>query len=122
MYLFKNENDSFNYSREISLNNSLIGNEILNKISISYKFIIFAIVFVVIFLFGIFTNILVIVIYLFNKKIKNHSNYFFANLSVSDILVLSVCIPIAITDSMSPEWQFGFIYCMLYYIFKLITF
>ena len=65
-----------------------------------------------IFIFGLVADSLVILVYLFDKNMKNHSNYFFANLSISDILVVTVCIPIAISDLIyDGEWVFGYLYC-----------
>ena len=95
-------------------------NEIINNSSdfsvysseMSSQSIAFASIFSMIFVFGLVANLLVILVYLFNKNMKNHSNYFFANLSLSDILVIAVCIPIAISDLVyDGEWVFGYLYC-----------
>ena len=74
--------------------------------------ITFACLYALIFLFGIISNSIVIMVYLFNKEFKKHSNYFFANLSISDNLVLLVCVPVAITDLFTDgQWRFGEFYC-----------
>ena len=76
--------------------------------------IIFAFIYGLIFLFGILSNFMVILIYLSNNILKNHTNYFFANLSLSDIMVLAVCTPITIADLIfDGEWVFGYFYCKL---------
>ena len=61
--------------------------------------------------FGISFNLVIIIIYTFKKSFKN-TKYFFVNLSVSDIMILAVCIPRAICDLFSDEeWRFGYFYC-----------
>lgn len=81
----------------------------------SLQSIIFTILYIFIFVFGVFTNLILIVIFLFSKQFKRHSSYFFASLSISDFLVLIVCVPIAITDLHSYEWFYGVLYCKMYY-------
>jgi hypothetical protein len=74
--------------------------------------IIFVIIFAVIFLIGLFSNSVVILVYLFNKRFKRNINYLFANLSITAILVLIICVPIAITDLINDgNWKFGLYYC-----------
>ena len=79
--------------------------------------IVFVSIFSIIFIFGIAANLLVMLVYLFNKNLKNHSNYFFVNLSLSDLLVITVCIPIAVSDLIyDGEWIFGYFYCKFYFL------
>ena len=78
--------------------------------------IAFAALFAIIFLVGISTNLLVIGVFVLGNKFRQFTNYFFINLSIADILVLLICIPIAITDLFSPdEWNWGEIYCKWYH-------
>ena len=64
------------------------------------------------FMLGTFANIIVILVYIINKDFKNHTNYFFISLSISDLLVLLICIPVTVNDLWSPNvWYFGMIYC-----------
>ena len=74
--------------------------------------IVFAILFSFTFLFGIFTNSIVVLVFAIKSEFRQYTNYFFANLSIADILVLIVCIPVAITDLFSPDiWNYGRVYC-----------
>ena len=74
--------------------------------------IVFAILFSFTFLFGIFTNSIVVLVFAIKSEFRQYTNYFFANLSIADILVLLVCIPVAITDLFSPDiWNYGALYC-----------
>ena len=90
---------------------------IMYSSKMSNQSIAFTTVFGMIFIFGLMANLLVILVYLFNKNMKNHSNYFFANLSLSDILVITVCIPVAISDLVyDGEWIFGYFYCKFLFL------
>lgn len=65
-----------------------------------------------IFVVGLIANILVIFVYIFDTQSKKQKKYFFINLSISDIAVLLVCVPITITDLYSPdEWLYGWVFC-----------
>ena len=73
---------------------------------------IFGVLFTLTFIVGLFTNAIVIVVFVFKSELRQFTNYFFTNLSISDILVLIVCMPIAITDLFKPDsWFFGKFYC-----------
>lgn len=61
---------------------------------------------------GLVGNIVVIIIYLYDKRLKSYTNYFFINLSVVDILILVVCLPVALLDlSNEGEWMLGELVC-----------
>ena len=95
--------------RESTLNttNHLMPNEI-------YESTVFACLYIVIFLFGIVSNVLVIIVYSISDNFKNYTRYFFINLSISDIISLAICIPKAISDLyITGGWKFGFYYCKL---------
>lgn len=54
---------------------------------------------------GLIGNILVIIIYLYDNRIKSHANIFFINLSAVDILIVCVCLPVALMDlSNEGKW------------------
>lgn len=72
----------------------------------------FAIFFIASFILGIAGNSLVIYAFLSKKELRSHTNIFFINLSISDILVILVCVPVALTDLFLPDnWYYGYIYC-----------
>jgi hypothetical protein len=81
--------------------------------------IVFSLLYALIFAVGIFTNLIVICIFIFKSGFRQYRNSFFINLSIADILVLLCCIPISITDLFSPNsWFYGFVYCKLYYFLE----
>jgi hypothetical protein len=61
---------------------------------------------------GLIGNILVIIVYLFDKSLKSSVNYFFINLSITDILILIATVPVGLGDSIyEGEWIFGYFVC-----------
>ena len=86
-----------------------------------YESTVFACLYGLIFLFGIASNIVVIIVYMTSENLKNNTRYFFINLSITDIISLIICIPKVVTDLfITYGWEFGFYYCKLFYSFKLI--
>lgn len=103
--MFINCSNSSNDLRDLLV--SSIENRPVSKMSM-----IFATLFALTFIFGIFTNAIVILVFAIKSEFRQYTNYFFTNLSIADILVLLVCIPVAITDQFSPDiWNYGSLYC-----------
>ena len=100
-------------SHTMSHNDSwLLGPSLIDNSS--YSTFIFATIFVLSFILGICANLLVIYAFLTKKQLRSHTNIFFINLSISDILVILVCCPVALSDLFLPEnWYYGYIYCKL---------
>ena len=70
------------------------------------------VVYIVIFLLGVVGNSLVSFVVWRNKDMRNSTNFFLVNLSVSDLLVIVVCMPTALVDIYSKEvWHFGAFMC-----------
>ena len=71
-----------------------------------------------IFILGISFNFIIILIYSQKQSLKNFTKFFFINLSVSDMLILAICIPRTICDLYTDgEWKLGYLYCKyLFYI------
>ena len=89
-----------------------------NLVKFSAESLVLTLIFGSIFIFGTFANIIVILVYIINKDFKNHTNYFFISLSISDLLILVICIPVTVNDLWSPNvWYFGMIYCKFIYFF-----
>lgn len=110
---------------EIDKQNLTQANPILEHIEskqINYVSLIFSCLFAFTLIFGLFTNFLVVIVFLFKSELRQYTNYFFTNLSIADILVLIVCIPVAISDLFSPDvWNFGFFYCKMYYFIEYLV-
>ena len=79
-----------------------------------HVFLFGTIVYTVLFIFGTCGNILVLYVLYKNSELRNSTNYFFANLSLADLLILFTCIPIALHDLYANErWYLGKIVCKL---------
>ena len=73
---------------------------------------LFCVMYGVLFIIGILANTIVIFVYAKGKNPNKYTKFFFINLSISDILILLLCIPISINDVLYPnEWFLGEIYC-----------
>ncbi|CAL4062341.1 unnamed protein product, partial [Meganyctiphanes norvegica] len=69
----------------------------------------------VVLIVGVFGNILVPVVILKNRDMRNSTNYFLMNLSLADLLVLLVCLPAALVELHSPPqiWVLGKAMCLI---------
>lgn len=71
---------------------------------------------------GLVGNVVVITVILLKRELRRFTNYFFVNLSISDILVLIVCIPTLIQDIHLPdEWIYGKFLCKQNNYYKILN-
>lgn len=74
--------------------------------------IFFTVAYVIVFITGLLGNLIVLFVIFRNNELKHFTNYFFANLSAADVLVLLVCIPTAIHDIWARDrWYMGRFFC-----------
>jgi hypothetical protein len=74
------------------------------------------------FLIGIIGNTFVITVVFAFKRMQSRMNFFFVNLSITDMLILFVCLPSATVDLFSKEvWYFGEFMCKYIIYSKLLT-
>ncbi|XP_033112462.1 orexin receptor type 2-like [Anneissia japonica] len=76
--------------------------------------------YVVIFLFSLIGNSLVCLTVLQNEHMRTVTNMYIVNLSIADILVTIVCIPMTVTHEISQTWFFGPTACKLIYYFQIV--
>ncbi|KAK5647245.1 hypothetical protein RI129_002137 [Pyrocoelia pectoralis] len=69
--------------------------------------------YVPVFLLALTANILVIAVVIKYHYMRSVTNYFLVNLSVADLLVTMVCMPIAAWDAYTMLWNFGEITCKI---------
>ncbi|XP_061184763.1 QRFP-like peptide receptor [Saccostrea echinata] len=67
----------------------------------------------VVFLFGLFGNIFVIITVLHYKHMRTLTNVFLVNLTISDLLVVLFCIPITLGTSVYRDYVYGIGMCKL---------
>ncbi|CAF1055440.1 unnamed protein product [Brachionus calyciflorus] len=72
---------------------------------------------------GFLGNVIVIVVYLFDRNLKSTTNYLFVNLSITDILIVLTCFPVGILDLINEgEWRLGELICLSdHFIENLLT-
>ncbi|CAF0768636.1 unnamed protein product [Adineta ricciae] len=75
--------------------------------------IFFTVVYVLVLISGLVGNFIVLFVTLKNNDLKHFTNYFFANLSAADVIVLLFCIPTAIHDIWAKDqWYMGKFFCL----------
>lgn len=75
---------------------------------------VFFVAIVLIGLIGLVSNIIVIIVYIFDKKLRSFTNYFFVNLSIVDILIVVLCLPVGLSDMFNDgKWMLGPFSCRI---------
>lgn len=75
--------------------------------------VVFCLLYIAIFLLGLFGNILVCYIVYSNKAMQTVTNLFITNLALSDILLCSLCVPFTPLYTFIGKWIFGRVICHL---------
>ena len=103
---------SFKENNTLEINLSLNSFSKTTNWNFNFLSILICTMYVILLIIGLLANSIVICVYAMGKNPIRHTKYFFINLSISDILILFLCIPISINDVLSPnEWLFGKYYC-----------
>ena len=77
-----------------------------------YLVITATVFYILVFILGVFGNIIVIVVILANKNMKSTVNMFLINLCVADLLVMLICMPPTLVElHMKEVWYFGEFMC-----------
>ncbi|KAI2803814.1 Neuropeptide Y receptor [Blomia tropicalis] len=77
----------------------------------SMRNILVCIAYAIIFFISLFGNITVCYIIATNRKMHNFTNYFIANLSVSDLLMTVINVPFGVARMLLDDWPFGNFLC-----------
>ncbi|KAK7109378.1 hypothetical protein V1264_013428 [Littorina saxatilis] len=78
----------------------------------SYLFVYVTVTSAIIFLAGVFGNLLVIFVVVRMHSMRTRMNYFLVSLSVADLMVLIVCQPVALLELYAREtWLLGAAMC-----------
>lgn len=67
----------------------------------------------IIFLAGLLGNVFVIFVIIKFKSMRTLTNYFLVNLTVGDILVIFICIPVTLGSNIYKKWIYGEVLCKL---------
>ncbi|CAF1211814.1 unnamed protein product [Adineta ricciae] len=66
-------------------------------------------------------NSLVIIAFICEPTIRTYSNYFILNLSIADLLIGLICIPLYAHKIIFGEWYLGYILCKLWLVFDYVV-
>ena len=86
----------------------------LEEVSIVLK-VIFNVIIMLVSLLG---NLVVLVTILSTKSMRNHTNFYLCNLALSDILVAGICMWVHLGQTISRDWPFGPVLCVLVPFFR----
>ncbi|TRY76954.1 hypothetical protein TCAL_09216 [Tigriopus californicus] len=76
--------------------------------------LIFSLLYLIIFCFGFFGNLLVALAVIKSKHMRTVTNYFILNLALSDIVMCLFSVPFTPLQSFSGKWMFGEVLCKLF--------
>ena len=71
--------------------------------ALAYVYIILSVFYAIVFLVGIGGDILVAVVVARNRDMRTSTNWYLVNLSVADLMVLAVCMPVALLEFHSRD-------------------
>ena len=103
---------------EYYLNNGLFGDE-LNKVDDFDHFdfsplsIALIVLYSLVFVIGLLGNVCVIIILIKFKSMRTLTNVFLVNLTVGDILVILICVPLTLGNTVYRKWVYGGVMCKL---------
>ena len=66
-----------------------------------------------VFIVGLLGNVLVIVVIIKFKSMRTLTNVFLVNLTIGDILVILICVPLTLAGQIYRKWIFGDVLCKL---------
>ncbi|CAF0954175.1 unnamed protein product [Rotaria magnacalcarata] len=66
-------------------------------------------------------NSLVIIAFICEPTIRTYSNYFILNLSIADLLIGLICIPLYAHKIIFGEWYLGYFLCKLWLVFDYVV-
>ena len=63
---------------------------------------------------GFVGNLLVIIVVVSNKQMRNTTNALIINLAIADLVFIVVCVPFTAVTYAIPVWPFGSVFCKIY--------
>ena len=76
--------------------------------------IVVPIIFGIIAVLGFAGNLLVMIVVISNKQMRNTTNLLIINLAVADLLFIVICVPFTAAGYAMPRWPFGTAFCKIY--------
>ncbi|KAK3091311.1 hypothetical protein FSP39_018840 [Pinctada imbricata] len=66
-------------------------------------------------------NLIVLFAFVYEKKLRNFSDYLILNLAVSDVIIGSVSIPFYAPQLLTGRWPFGHTFCLIWLVVDYLT-
>lgn len=110
--------DYFNISNDIygfDLNAGLLAGQLggENHLDLSPLSIILILLYSLVFLVGLLGNVFVVIVMIKFKSMRTLTNVFLVNLTVGDILVILICVPLTLGNTVYRKWIYGSVMCKL---------
>lgn len=112
-----NGSESFDISKlyEYYFDPGLLANQIEGEINFDFSplSVVLILLYSVVFLTGLLGNIFVIVVIIKFKSMRTVTNVFLVNLTIGDILVILICVPLTLGNTVYRKWIYGSVMCKL---------
>ncbi|XP_043474587.1 orexin receptor type 2-like isoform X2 [Leptopilina heterotoma] len=108
-----NDDKSYNDTFKIEEMNEIL-QEFYDNLTNQTNYLLIT-VYVPVIVLAIAANILVIVVVFKYHYMRSVTNYFVVNLSIADLLVTLICMPMAVSQAVSILWVYGEIMCKLFF-------
>ncbi|CAF1962625.1 unnamed protein product [Rotaria magnacalcarata] len=107
----------------IAQNRTLVNSSAITHTIISPQFTKFILILLVSFMTfaTVSGNLLVIIAFLREPTIRTYSNYFILNLSIADLLIGLICIPLYAHKFIFGKWYLGYHICKLWLVFDYVV-
>ncbi|CAF0947993.1 unnamed protein product [Adineta steineri] len=109
---------SHTISSQNLLKNYNITNDIISRNVTNFTLIFLVSIMTLITVLG---NLLVIIAFITDARLRTYSNYFILNLSIADLCVGLVCIPLYAHKFIFDEWYLGYHLCKLWLVFDYVV-
>ena len=112
-----NGSEPFDISKlyEYYFDAGLLANQIEGEINFDFSplSVVQILLYSVVFLTGLLGNIFVIVVIIKFKSMRTVTNVFLVNLTIGDILVILICVPLTLGNTVYRKWIYGSVMCKL---------
>ena len=112
-----NGSEPFDISKlyEYYFDAGLLANQIEGEINFDFSplSVVLILLYSVVFLTGLLGNIFVIVVIIKFKSMRTVTNVFLVNLTIGDILVILICVPLTLGNTVYRKWIYGSVMCKL---------
>ncbi|XP_064120870.1 trissin receptor-like [Macrobrachium nipponense] len=80
------------------------------------------VIYTLVFIFAFFGNLLVVLVMVFHRRMRSHTNFFLTNLAVADLCVAVFCIYQNFAMYVIKDWYFGEFLCLMYHFINQLSY